>query len=76
MITNNYMYNSYLTRKNVISKFFDMQILKPISDNAIQNIYHTDAVYSPKILYKLQPALQGMQTVITLSSDGNPVVVK
>ena len=28
-----------------------MQILKPISDNTIQNIYYTDAVFSHTKLY-------------------------
>ena len=41
------MYNSYLTRKKCnqyVNYFFDMQILKSISDSTIQNIYDTDAV--------------------------------
>ena len=49
-----------------------MHILKPISDNTIQTMYHTNAVYSHKLLYKLRLALQGTQTVI----HSNPVGVK
>ena len=67
MIANNFMNNSYSTRKKCnqyLNYFFDMQILKPVSDNTIQNINLSVVVYSHKLLYKLRLALQRTQIVI------------